>query len=184
MDIASKTDSLILRPAREMDMPAVQAIYAIHVLTGFGSFEEVPPSTEEMKRRWLAIADQGFPYLVAVDGATGQIHGYAYAGPYRPRSAYRYTVEDSVYVAPESQRKGVGRRLLGTLIDEASRMGKRQMIAVIGDSGNAASITLHRSLGFVDAGILCAVGYKQGRWVDSVFMRLALGPGDTQNPSA
>ena len=169
-----------LRAAAESDIAAIQRIYAGHVLNGLASFEEVPPDADEMRRRWRAIADLGLPYIVAVSGDA--IAGYAYAGPYRPRTAYRFAVEDSIYLDPTYQGRGIGRALLTALIDQSTKLGKRQMLAVIGDSTNAASIGLHRSLGFADAGVFRAVGFKFGRWVDSVLMQRALGPGDASLP--
>jgi L-amino acid N-acyltransferase YncA len=170
-----------LRAASESDIAAIQRIYANHVLTGLASFEEVPPDAAEMQRRWRAITDLGLPYIVAVSG--GAIAGYAYAGPYRPRTAYRFAVEDSIYLDPAYQGRGIGRALLTALIDQSTQLGKRQMLAVIGDSANAASIGLHRSLGFQDTGVFRAVGFKFGRWVDSVLMQRALGPGDASLPA-
>jgi phosphinothricin acetyltransferase len=170
-----------IRPAAEADIEAVQRIYAHHVLTGLASFEETPPDAAELTRRWRAIVDAGLPYLCAV-GADGALVGYAYAGPYRPRSAYRFTVEDSVYVAPGASGRGIGRSLLRQLIDICAGLGKRQMIAVIGDSGNTASIALHRACGFELTGTFHAIGFKHGRWVDSVLMQRALGPGSTTQP--
>jgi phosphinothricin acetyltransferase len=171
---------IALGDATDADLPAIQAIYAHHVLHGLGSFEEVPPSLEEMTRRYRDLRDKGMPYLVARRGA--KILGYAYAGPYRPRIAYRYSVEDSIYVAPDATGQGVGKRLLAELIARCTAMGCRQMIAVIGDSANHGSIGVHKALGFVEAGNLRSVGFKFGRWVDSVFMQRALGPGDTNPP--
>jgi L-amino acid N-acyltransferase YncA len=172
-----------IRPAAAADFEAIQHIYAHHVLGGLASFEETPPDAAELMRRWRAIADTGLPYLCAVDAASGALVGYAYAGPYRPRSAYRFTVEDSVYVAPGQAGRGIGRALLGQLIEICTDLGKRQMIAVIGDSGNAASIALHRACGFDLTGTFQAIGFKHGRWVDSVLMQRALGPGNTSQPA-
>lgn len=172
--------AISIRPVDATDIDAIQRIYAHHVLHGLASFEETPPDAAELARRWHAIADVGLPYLCAVDG--GAIVGYAYAGPYRPRSAYRFSVEDSVYVAPGSAGRGAGRALLRALIEICSGLGKRQMIAVIGDSGNEASIGLHRACGFELAGTFRAIGFKHGRWVDSVLMQRALGPGDRSLP--
>ena len=163
-------------------MNAIQRIYAHHVLHGLASFEETPPDAMELERRWRAIADAGLPYLCATEGADGPIVGYAYAGPYRPRSAYRFTVEDSVYVAPVAAGRGIGRTLLRALIEICVGLGKRQMIAVIGDSGNEASIGLHRACGFTLTGTFKAIGFKHGRWVDSVLMQRDLGPGDSSLP--
>jgi L-amino acid N-acyltransferase YncA len=171
---------IALRDATDTDLPAIQAIYAHHVLHGLGSFEEVPPSLEEMTRRYRDLRDKGMPYLVGCRGET--ILGYAYAGPYRPRIAYRYSVEDSIYVAPDAAGQGVGKLLLAELIARCTAMGCRQMIAVIGDSANAGSIGVHKALGFVEVGNLKSVGFKFGRWVDSLFMQRALGPGDRKLP--
>lgn len=172
--------TILVRPSAEADVAAIRDIYAHHVLHGFGSFEEVPPSVEEMAVRRLAILERGMPYLVAE--ADGRVLGYAYAGPYRPRPAYRHTVENSVYVAPEAVRHGVGRALLGTLLDICTAGPWRQMIAVIGDRGNTGSVALHAAFGFHEAGHLKAVGFKHGRWVDVVIMQRALGVGDHEGP--
>ena len=169
-----------VREARDDDMAAVQAIYAHHVLNGFGSFEETPPALEEMRARRAAVLAKGLPWLVAE--CEGAVAGYAYAGPFRPRAAYRHTVEDSVYVAPGFSRRGVGAALLGALIVRCEAGPWRQMLAVIGDSGNHGSVALHRALGFTDAGTLASVGFKFGRWVDIVLMQRALGPGDGTRP--
>lgn len=171
-----------LRPATLADVPAIQAIYAHHVLHGLASFEIEPPSPTEMRRRFESIAGSGYPYLVAVDGET--LLGYAYASAYRTRPGYRYTVEDSVYVSPTLVGRGVGRQLLMRLVDECERRGYRQMLAVIGDSANAASIGLHRACGFSHSGTLRSVGFKFGRWVDSVLMQRELGESDRTVPPA
>lgn len=176
----ARPPALLIRPADAADMGAIQAIYAHHVLYGLASFEEVPPDVAELDRRRVDIIGRGLPYLVAERG--GAVRGYAYAGPYRPRPAYRFTVEDSVYVAPDAVAQGVGRGLLREVIDRCTALGMRQMLAVIGDSGNSASIRLHASLGFRQAGQLQSVGFKLGRWVDSVVMQLALGEGGTTLP--
>jgi phosphinothricin acetyltransferase len=172
-----------IRPAVEADLTALQAIYAHHVLTGLASFEETPPDLPEMIRRWRAIAEAGLPYVVAEASGTGGIAGYAYAGPYRPRSAYRFSVEDSIYLDPRFQGKGLGRALLTRLIDDATGLGKRQMIAVIGDSANHASIGVHRALGFEMTGTFKGIGLKFGRWVDTVLMQRELGPGASSAPT-
>lgn len=172
-----------IRPATEADAAAVAAIYGHHVLNGFGTFEEEPPSVEDMAGRIGAVLARGLPYLVAEDEA-GAVIGFAYAGPFRPRAAYRYTVEDSVYIAPEAIGKGVGKALVAEVIRLCEAMGLRQMVAVIGDSGNAGSIGLHRSLGFKDAGVGRSLGYKHGRWVDIVWMQRDLNAGDTAEPDA
>jgi L-amino acid N-acyltransferase YncA len=150
------------------------------VLRGTASFELEPPSEAEMARRRDTLVDSGHPYLVAE--AEDAVLGYAYAGPYRARPAYRWSVEDSVYIAPDAQRRGIGRALLERLIDEAQARGFRQMIAVIGDSAQVPSIELHRVLGFRLIGTLAAVGFKHGRWLDTVLMQRALGHGDTAAP--
>ena len=172
--------SLTVRPVRDADIPVIAAIYAHAVLHGMASFEVEPPDQAEMTRRMRTITDGGYPYLVAEKD--GQVLGYAYAGAYRARPAYRNSVENSVYVSPAAHRLGVGRALLKELIDTATHRGFRQMIAVIGDSANAGSIGLHRALGFTFCGTIHSVGYKHGRWLDSVIMQLALGPGDTTPP--
>ena len=167
---------VVVRPSRAEDIGAIQAIYAHHVLHGLASFEEVPPDAADLAERREAILARGLPYLVAeVDGV---VAGYAYAGLFRTRSAYRYTLEDSVYVAPGRQGQGIGRALLTRLLAECERLGFRQMIAVIGDSGNAGSIGLHAALGFRPAGMMSSTGFKHGRWVDTVLMQRQLGPGD------
>jgi phosphinothricin acetyltransferase len=171
---------IVIRASREADMPAVQRIYAHHVMHGFGSFEEEPPDLAELMRRRSEYLSRRLPYLVAE--LDGRIVGYAYAGPYRTRSAYRFTVENSIYVDPGATGRGIGRRLLGELVAQCTAMGFRQMVAVIGDSQNANSIKLHEALGFKFAGNLRSVGRKKGRWLDSVLMQLALGEGDTTEP--
>jgi L-amino acid N-acyltransferase YncA len=185
--MSDRTATISIRPVESTDLDAIQRIYAHHVLHGLASFEETPPDAAELARRWRAIADAGLPYLCAIDGpatdgVTGPIVGYAYAGPHRPRSAYRFSVEDSVYVAPGAAGRGVGRALLRRLIDICTDLGKRQMIAVIGDSGNEASIGLHRACGFKLVGTFAAIGFKHGRWVNSVLMQRALGPGSGNLP--
>jgi len=170
----------MLRAADDDDLPAIQAIYAHHVLHGLGTFEETPPPLDEMTRRWRATVDQDMPWLVAVED--GRVMGYAYAGPYRPRPSYRFSVEDSVYVAPDAARRGFGRRLVGALIEQCTAKGFRQMLAVIGDSGNHGSVGLHRNLGFKEVGLLPSVGFKFGRWVDVVVMQRPLGDGDATTP--
>ena len=169
-----------IRPATPADVPAITRIYAHAVKHGTASFELEPPDEAEMARRQCTLLDGGYPYIVAeIDGA---LVGYAYAGPYRPRTAYRFSVEDSIYIDPLAQRRGVGRVLLEHLIEECERRGFRQMIAVIGDSAQAPSIELHRALGFRMIGAVENVGYKFGRWLDSVNMQRALGAGATTKP--
>jgi L-amino acid N-acyltransferase YncA len=166
-----------LREAGERDFTAIAAVYAEHVRTGTATFEIEPPDAVEMARRWREAARAGLPYLVAV--ADGEIVAYAYAGPYRPRPAYRFTVEDSIYVRGDVRGRGVGRALLAKLIVEAERAGARQMIAVIGDAANEASVRVHAALGFQHIGVLKSVGNKFSRWLDVVLMQRALGPGDS-----
>lgn len=171
---------LNLRAATPADIPAIAAIYRHAVLSGTASFELEPPDEAEMLRRQAALLDGGFPYLVAeLDGA---IAGYAYAGLYRVRPAYRFTLEDSVYIDPGMHRRGVGRALLYRLVLEAEARGFRQMIAIIGDSAQTSSIELHRSAGFRHIGTIENVGFKFGRWLDSVVMQRALGEGSTTVP--
>lgn len=172
--------SIVIREARREDVAAIQRIYAHHVLHGVASFEEEPPDEAEMDRRRQEILGRGLPYVVAM--RDGVVRGFAYAGPFRPRTAYRYTVEDSVYVAPDAIGQGFGRAALRDVIRRCTDLGMRQMVAVIGDSGNSASIRLHESLGFERAATLRAVGFKLGRWVDSVIMQLSLGEGDRTLP--
>lgn len=164
--------SVLIRDATEPDLATVQAIYAWHVENGLASFEEIAPQLAEIVRRWRDVCSRNLPYLVAE--LDRQVVGYAYASPYRARSAYRFTVEDSVYLEPGIYGKGIGRALLSELIRRCERLGFAQMIAVIGDSANTSSIGLHGALGFARAGLLSAVGFKHGRWVDSVIMQRAL----------
>ncbi len=168
--------SIALRAAAEGDLAAVTAIYGHHVRTGTATFEIDAPDTAEMTRRWREVGACGFPYLVAI--VHGEVIGYAYAAPYRPRPAYRHTVEDSVYVHNGALGRGVGRALLAALIDATEHAGARQMVAVIGDAENEPSIRLHAALGFDHVGILSSVGNKFGRWLDVVLMQRSLGPGD------
>ena len=170
-----------VRDVADDDLPEIQAIYTPHVLSGLATFEEVPPAVDEMRARRAAIAAAGLPYLVAV--VDGRVVGYCYAGPYRPRPAYRHTVEDSIYLAPGFEGRGIGGQLLTTLIARCEAGGWRQMLAIIGDSGNAPSVALHRRLGFRHVGTLQSVGFKLGRWVDTVIMQRPLGAGDTSRPA-
>ena len=182
-DAAAGVKLPTVRLAGPEDVPEIQAIYAHHVLHGIASFEEQPPDEAEMHRRLADVPARGLPYLVAAEG-TGKdgIVGFAYVGPYRSRPAYRYALEDSVYVRPGKGGRGVGSALLGELIRRCEGLGYRQMIAVIGDSANLGSIRLHARHGFRESGLLKSVGFKHGRWVDSVLMQRALGPGDTSLP--
>jgi L-amino acid N-acyltransferase YncA len=174
--------SLEIRPADIADLPFVTDIYAEAVRVGTATFELVPPDLSEMTRRFQALVDNGFPYLVAV--LDGHVAGYAYAGPYRPRPAYRFTVENSVYLQPTVHRRGIGRHLLQELIAECAARGFRQMIAVIGDSANAASVGVHSRCGFEMIGTHTNVGLKFGRWLDTVMMQRALGEGAGTVPAA
>jgi len=172
---------IALRPATDGDVARITAIYADHVLTGLASFEVTPPDSPEMARRRVDVLARGLPFVVAE--LAGAVVGYAYAAPYRLRPAYDYTVEDSIYVQREAFGRGVGRRLLARLIADCAAGGYRQMVAVIGDSGNQASIALHEACGFTRVGLLPSVGFKFGRWVDSVLMQRPLGAGDAALPS-
>ena len=177
----ASTDAVFrVRDATEADMAAVQTIYAEAVLHGLASFEEAPPTLDDMLARRAKVLGQGLPWLVAE--LDGRVAGYAYASSYRDRSGYRYTIEDSVYVAPDMQGRGVGRALLAALLERCNNGPWRQMVAVIGDYENKGSIALHESLGFRMVGTLEAVGFKLGRWVDSVFMQIPLGEGGDTLP--
>ena len=169
-----------IRPAAPADIAAITRIYAHAVEHGTASFETEPPTEAEMARRQQRLLEKDYPYLVAE--VAGAVAGYAYAGPYRDRRAYDWCVEDSVYVAPESHRQGIGRLLLTRLVAESEARGFRQMIAVIGDSANTASIAVHAAVGFRLIGNFQAIGFKHGRWLDTVLMQHALGSGDTMPP--
>jgi phosphinothricin acetyltransferase len=173
---------MIVRPALPGDAAAMQAIYGHHVLHGSGTFEEEPPTVAEMEARMDAVLRRGLPYLVAE--IEGQLAGFAYAGPFRLRAAYRFTAEDSVYIHPDRIGRGVGRRLLETVIGLCERAGLHQLLAVIGDSANAGSIGLHRACGFELIGTTPGLGFKHGRWVDVVWMQRALNGGDRAAPTA
>ena len=172
---------MIVRPATLDDAFAVAALYGHHVIHGTGTFEEAPPSPSEIAGRMRAVQDKGFPWLVVEED--GRIVAYAYAGPYHRRSAYRYTAEDSVYVAEHARGRGYGKAALAAVIDGCKAIGMRRLLGVIGDSGNAASIALHRSLGFQPCGTLPAVGFKAGKWLDVVLMHLPLNGGDETPPT-
>jgi phosphinothricin acetyltransferase len=174
--------AVALRPAADDDLEAIAAIYGHHVVHGTASFETEPPSTQEMMRRRATLLDRGYPYLVAERG--GIVVGYAYASAYRPRAAYENTVENSVYLRPDAIGRGIGSRLLAALIGDCERRGFRQMIAVVGDSANAPSIRLHQRHGFRLVGTLCSVGYKHGRWLDTVLLQRALGAADAARPQS
>lgn len=172
--------TITVRDATIVDMAVVQAIYSYYVTRTCSSFEEQPPDIAEMEARLTKTRERGLPYLVAE--ADGEVVGFTYAGPFRFRSAYRYTIEDSIYVAPSVTRRGVGVALLGELVERCTLLGYRQMIGVIGDSANQGSISLHRRLGFRQEGVLRGVGLKFGRWVDVVIMHRSLGEADVGLP--
>jgi L-amino acid N-acyltransferase YncA len=165
-----------IREAVDSDVASLRAIYAHHVLHGLGTFEIEPPDEAEMRTRWRQLTSAGFPFLVAVDA--GRVVGYAYANVFRSRAAYRQTVEDSIYVAPTATGRGVGKALLMALIGRCAALGLKQMLAVIGDSGNVGSIGVHQACGFAHVGTMKAVGRKFDRWVDVVIMQRALDPDD------
>ncbi len=171
---------VVIRPSREGDIAEIAAIYRHHVLHGLGSFEEIPPEPDEIAARRLDIIARGLPYLVAE--RSGHVLGYCYAAPYRSRSAYRFTVEDSIYIDNAEVGRGLGRALLATLLDRCTDLGYRQMVAVIGGSETWPSIRLHAALGFARIGTLGEVGFKFGNWVDIVLMQRALGRGATTAP--
>ena len=169
---------VVIRAAADAGLPAIAELYAHHVFTGTASFEVAAPTVDEMRRRHRDVLSHGLPYFVAsLQGADADLAGYAYATAYRSRVAYRHTVEDSVYVDPGCVRRGAGRALLAAVIAACETLGYRQMVAVIGGSDNAASISLHEALGFRHAGLLAAVGRKFDHWIDTVLMQRALGPG-------
>lgn len=171
-----------IRNARPEDAEAIQRIYAHHVENGKASFEEVAPSVDEIAARRQKVIDTGAPYIVAE--WEGQVHGFAYAGSFRLRSAYRHTVEDSIYVDPAATGKGIGSALLSDLIERCTQLGYRQMVAVIGGADNVASINLHKRQGFEEVGHLKSTGFKFGGWVDTIIMQRALGPGSDTLPNS
>jgi phosphinothricin acetyltransferase len=166
-----------IRPSTLADLPAITAIYGHHVLHGTGTFETTPPTEDDMAARRADVLAKGLPYLVADEG--GQLLGFAYCQWFKPRPAYRFSAEDSIYLHPDAAGKGVGKQLLAALAAEAEAAGIRKLIAVIGDSANAGSIGVHRALGFTPVGVLQSCGWKFGRWLDVVLMEKALGAGDT-----
>ena len=172
--------AITIRPSGEADIEAIATIYRYHVMHGVASFEDVPPDPEELGRRRLDVVSRGLPHLVAE--RAGRVIGYCYASPYRTRSAYRYTLEDSIYVDAGELRQGIGRELLSALIERCAELGYRQMVAVVGGSDQWPSIRLHERLGFARVGLLPAVGFKFGAWVDVVVMQRALGPGAATPP--
>ena len=171
---------LLIRLSRDDDVATIAAIYGHHVLHGVASFEAVPPSVEEMARRRAELVARGFPYVVAEHG--GKVVGYCYSGPYRTRVGYRFTVEDSIYIAAGEVGRGIGRALLAHVIERSAELGYRQMIAVIGGSDTLPSIRLHAALGFAHIGTFVGIGFKFGRWIDSVYMQRPLGAGTQTLP--
>lgn len=180
--MTAPSSTLLIRPCKASDIPAVTAIYAHAVDHGTGTFELEAPSQEEMQRRHADVLSKGLPWLVAEQ--RGQVIGYAYANAFRPRPAYRYFLEDSIYLAPGAQGQGAGRLLLAELVARCTALGARQLLAVIGDSANAASIGVHRSCGFEHTGVLRHSGWKFGRWLDVVLMQRPLGPGSLTEPGS
>ncbi len=172
---------MLIRPSTDADLQALTDIYAHHVRHGTGTFETEPPDMPEMARRRADVRAKGLPWLVAEDA--GSVVGYAYANHFRPRLAYRFCLEDSIYLAPTATGRGVGRLLLAELIARCEALGARQMLAVIGDAANAGSIGVHRALGFVDTGVLRSAGWKFDRWLDVVLMQRTLGGGDSTPPA-
>jgi phosphinothricin acetyltransferase len=170
----------LIRPSRDEDIPAITAIYQHHVLTGTGTFEIDPPSEADMLTRRADVLAKGLPYLVVEDA--GQVLGFAYCNWFKPRPAYRFSAEDSIYMAADARHKGLGKALLAELCAQAERAGVRKFLAVIGDSGNAGSIGVHRSVGFTHVGIIQSCGWKFERWLDVVMMEKTLGAGDRTSP--
>jgi phosphinothricin acetyltransferase len=170
----------LIRPSRDEDIPAITAIYRHHVLTGTGTFEIDPPSEADMLGRRADVLAKGLPYLVVEDA--GQVLGFAYCNWFKPRPAYRFSAEDSIYMAADAHHKGLGKALLAELCAQAERAGVRKFLAVIGDSGNAGSIGVHRSVGFTHVGIIQSCGWKFDRWLDVVMMEKTLGAGDRTSP--
>ncbi|MDP2163152.1 MAG: N-acetyltransferase family protein [Hydrogenophaga sp.] len=170
----------LIRPSREEDLDAITRIYGHHVLHGTGTFETTPPSVADMTTRRADVLAKGLPWLVVEDG--GEVLGFAYGNWFKPRPAYRFSVEDSIYMAPEAAGKGLGRALLAELLAALERTGVRKVMAVIGDSANAGSIGVHRALGFQPAGVISSCGWKFDRWLDIVLMQKPLGAGDSTPP--
>jgi L-amino acid N-acyltransferase YncA len=172
---------LIIRPSTDADLPAITAIYGHHVLTGTGTFEVDPPSLDDMRARRADVLSKGLPWLVAVENE--KVVGYAYCNWFKPRPAYRFSAEDSIYLSPEAAGKGIGRTLLAELLAQAQRAGVRKLIAVIGDSANAGSIAVHKAAGFQPVGVLKSCGWKFNKWLDVMLMDKFLGEADTTSPT-
>ena len=172
---------LLIRPSLDQDIPQITAIYAHHVLHGTGTFETDPPSVADMTTRRADVLSKSLPYLVAEQD--GQVVGFAYGNWFKPRPAYRYSVEDSIYLAPDLHRQGLGRALLAELLARFEAVGIRKVMAIIGDSANAGSVGVHRALGFTQVGVVESCGWKLGAWRDIVIMQKTLGAGDTQPPA-
>lgn len=170
----------LIRPSRDEDLDAITRVYAHHVLHGTGTFETTPPTRDDMAGRRADVLGKGLPWLVIE--ADGQVMGYAYGNWFKPRPAYRYSVEDSIYMAPESAGKGLGKLLLTELLAQCERAGVRKVMAVIGDSANAGSIGVHKALGFEQVGVVQSCGWKFGRWLDIVLMQKSIGQGDSTPP--
>ena len=181
MSAPAEPSTCVVRDATDDDLAAIQAIYAHHVLHGVASFEETPPDIAEMRARRDKVLDHGLPYLVAECGGT--VAGYAYATPYRPRSAYRFTIEDSIYIDEAQRGRWIGRALLGALIARCEAGPWRQMLAVIADGGRGGSTSLHRAFGFEPIGTLQSVGFKHGRWIDTALLQRPLGEGASVHPA-
>jgi phosphinothricin acetyltransferase len=171
-----------IRPSTDADLPAITAIYGHHVLHGTGTFETTPPTEAEMAARRADVLGKGLPWLVLEDG--GRVLGYAYCQWFKPRPAYRYSAEDSIYLLPEAAGRGLGKQLLSALLEQAEAAGVRKLIAVIGDSANAGSVGVHRALGFEPVGTIASCGWKFERWLDIVLMDKVIGPGDSAPPPA
>jgi len=182
MDAALQPAPVAIRDSQSADLPAITALYARYVTTSLATFDEVPPSLEDMTARRQDLLAAGLPFIVAAD-TSDKLVGYAYAAKFRLRSAYRFTLEDSIYVDPSAIRRGIGSALLDAVIERCTALGHRQLVAVIGDTANAGSIGLHAKKGFERVGVMPAVGFKLGRWVDAVLMQRTLGSGASTAPT-
>lgn len=180
-DYSQSFQMTTIRPSTDADLPAITAIYGHHVLHGTGTFETTPPTEADMAGRRADVLGKGLPWLVLEDG--GQVLGYAYCQWFKPRPAYRYSAEDSIYLHPEAAGRGLGKQLLSALLVQAEAVGVRKLIAVIGDSANAGSVGVHRALGFTAVGTIASCGWKFERWLDIVLMEKVIGPGDATPPA-